>query len=311
MISPVIIVHGGAKEIPEEEKPAHREGCKRAAEAGWAVLQGGGKAIDAVEAAIRVLEDDPTFNAGYGSDLNKDGEVQMDANIMEGSSLKAGAVGFIQGVWHPISVARQVFESESVILVGDGAHRFAEEQNAELCDKDALITEKARKKWEEESAGKENNTVGCVALDTDGHLAAGASTGGTGGNPRGRLGDTPMVGCGIYVDDRCGGCSNTGDGESIAKVVLAKAAVDMLDGELSPDEVAHRAMAILGSRTEGDGGCILIDRKGRIGWGHNSADIAVAYRNSEMSEALAFTRKSEEAQETWQKKSPHQQAKVL
>lgn len=307
----MIIVHGGAKEIPLNEQPAHREGCHRAAEAGWAVLQKGGKALDAVEAAIRLLEDDPTFNAGYGSDLNKDGEVQMDAGLMDGATLKAGAVGFIQGVWHPISVARKVYESQEVLITGDGARRFAEEQGAELCDKDALITEKARKQWEEQIGGKQNNTVGCVALDTNGNLAVGASTGGTGGNRRGRLGDTPQLGCGFYADNERGGCSNTGDGESIARVVLAKSAIEMLGGELTPDEVAHRAMQILGGRTEGDGGCILIDRQGRIGWAHSSANIAVAYRTADMTEACAYTAKSEEAQNTWQKTNQDRPAEVL
>jgi beta-aspartyl-peptidase (threonine type) len=296
-----IIVHGGAKDMEPEEYEPHREGCRRAAEVGWEVLQRGGTAVDAVEAAIRVMEDDPTFNAGYGAELNADGEVQMDASLIDGGSLNAGSVGFIQGVRHPISVARKVLESGTVFLVGDGANRFAQEQGAELCDNRELETEERRKKWEKTIAEGNggtgaNNTVGCVALDQNGDLAAGASTGGTGCNPRGRIGDTPQLGCGFYADNQRGGCSMTGDGESIARVVLAKTTVDQL-GEVPPDEAAARSMQILGDRTEGDGGCIVIDRQSRIGWDHNSGNMAVAYRTPDLPEARAYVHKREESED--------------
>jgi len=296
-----IIVHGGAKEMTPEELEPHRVGCRKAADAGWAVLERGGTAVEAVEEAIRVMETDPVFNAGYGGELNADGEVQMDAAIMDGDSLDAGAVGFIQGVWHPISVARKVLENQEVFLTGDGARRFAEEQGAELCGKEELITEERYQKWkaqqeEKQNVPMENNTVGCVALDRSGNVAAGASTGGTGGNRRGRIGDTPQIGCGVYADNERGGCSMTGDGESIARVVLAKATIDQLARQRSPEEVTAASIQLLERRTGGDGGCIAIDRQGRLGWAHNSGNMAVAYRTPAMDRARAFAHKCEESE---------------
>jgi beta-aspartyl-peptidase (threonine type) len=298
-MGPTIIVHGGAKEIPPEQQAAHREGCHRAAEAGWAVLEGGGSAVDAVEAAIRVLEDDPTFNAGYGAELNADGDPQMDASIMDGATLEVGAVAFLEGVKNPISVARLLLREEEVLITGDGAHRFAAEKGAELCPKEALITEARRKEWEAQRfpPSKANNTVGCVALDKDGHVAAGASTGGLGGNRRGRVGDSPQVGCGFYADDPCGGAALTGDGEAIARVVLAKSAVDLLCGLYFPEEVARKSILKLDQRVQGEGGIILVDREGRIGWAHNSAHMAVAYRTSQDQEVRAYVQKQQEAKE--------------
>lgn len=293
-----LIVHGGAKEIPAEQHDAHREGCRRAAEAGYAVLQKGGSAVDAVETAIRALEDDPTFNAGYGAELNADGEVQTDAGLMVGDSLKAGAVAFVQRVRNPIGLARKVLECGEVLLVGDGAERFAVEQGIELCANESLITAERRKEWEEKSVAKDNDTVGCVALDGAGHLAAGASTGGTGGNRRGRVGDSPQLGCGFYADDERGGCSMTGDGEQIAKVVLAKSTVDRLE-RAEPEEAIQESLRILERRTKGEAGCIAIRRDGPIGWGHNSVHMAVAYRTEAMPEATAYVSKEEE----WQRKN--------
>lgn len=294
-----IIVHGGAKEVPPEKEQANREGCLNAASAGWAVLERGGSAVEAVEVAIRVLEDDPTFNAGYGADLNAEGEVQMDAALMDGKELKAGAVGFAQEVRHPISVAKKVFENGLVFLAGDGADQFAEEKGAELCRNEELITEEARKKWEEAQKGgqqsKANNTVGCVALDNKGNIAAGASTGGTGNNPRGRVGDTPQIGCGVYADNESGGCALTGDGEAIARVVLAKTAVDLMNHASSPDESARHAIVTLQTRAQGEGGCILMDPTGRVGWFHNSSHMPVAYRTEGMDHTSACLCKEEEA----------------
>jgi beta-aspartyl-peptidase (threonine type) len=298
----VIIVHGGAKTIPIEQHEAHREGCRRAAEAGWEVLAAGGSALDAAVTAIRALEADPTFNAGYGADLNIDGEVQLDAGLIEGTELRAGAVAFVQGVRHPISLARAILEDGEVLMAGDGAYLFAKEKGVELCPKEALITAERLQEWEEKAGGSENDTVGCVALDSEGRLAAGASTGGTGGtggNRRGRVGDSPQLGCGFYADDELGGCSMTGDGEQIARVVLAKRVVDSLGGSKVPDEVMRDALRHLERRTQGEAGGIVLDRHGLIGWEHNSDHMAVAFRNEAMASADAFISKEEE----WEKKS--------
>ena len=296
----VIMVHGGAKEIPGDEAEAHKKGCLQATQAGWEVLARGGSALDAVETAVRVLEDDPTFNAGFGSELNADGEAEMDAALMDGATLAAGAVGAIQGVCHPISVARRVLEAEPVLLVAEGARRFARSQGAELCDPSELISDEKRREWERKRAAGQragHDTVGCVALDGDGNLAAGTSTGGTNTNPPGRLGDSPLPGCGLYADGTLGACSMTGDGESIARVVLAKTAVDLLDGGRHPDAAAQRAMDVLRERVDGRAGCILIDTACRIGWAHNEPNIAVAYRTSAMDAPRAFVHKDEESRE--------------
>ena len=295
-----IMVHGGAKEIYADEAETHKAGCLQATQAGWDVLARGGSALDAVEAAVRVLEDDPTFNAGFGSELNSAGEVEMCAALMDGASLGAGGVGAIQGVRHPITVARRVLEDEPTLLVSHGARRFAETHGAELCDPAQMVSEGKRREWERKRAAGQrsgHDTVGCVALDRDGNLAAGTSTGGTNTNPPGRLGDSPLPGCGLYADGTLGACSMTGDGESIARVVLAKTAVDLLDGGRHPDEAAQRAMDVLRERVDGRAGCILIDTAGRIGWAHNEPNIAVAYRTSAMDAPHAFVHKCEEQRE--------------
>jgi len=185
-----IIVHGGAKEIAPEKAQANRDGCRRAAEAGWAVLSGGGSAVEAVVAAMRVLEADPTFNAGIGATPNPDGVVRLDAGIMEGEGLQAGALACLEGVRHPITVARRRLERPEVLLVAEHARSFAAEAcPAELCDNEELKPEAAQD-------GKD--TVGAVALDARGLVAAGTSTGGLGDSLVGRVGDSPQVGAGFY-----------------------------------------------------------------------------------------------------------------
>lgn len=299
-----IIVHGGAKTISEDKEKANKNGCLAAVQAGWKILQQGGNAKDAVEAAIRVLESDPTFNASIGASLNSEGEVHLDAAMMESDALRWGAVAFVQHVSHPISVARKILEEKSYFLVGDGAERFAKEHGCEMCDPENLITEEQEQEWEQETMPKDRPaTVGCVALDVNGNLAAGTSTGGIEMQPPGRVGDTALVGSGLYVDSR-GACSTTGDGESVIPVVLAKTAIDFLsggtpsaDGLVSrhPEEAAHKAIDLLKQRVPGEAGCILLDRNGRIGWAYNSQDMAVAYMTEELAEPAVFNRKEEES----------------
>jgi len=294
-----IIVHGGATTIPPEEERAYRDGCRRAAEAGWAVLERGGPAIEAVEAAVRVLEEDPTFNAGRGGALNAAGEIELCAGVMEGGGLNFGAVTLVQGLPHPISVARALLERQRTRLLGGrGAEQFADSVGAERCDPADLVTEKQRTAWEEqrareqeESAVGSHDTVGCVALDATGRVAAGTSTGGEVGLPVGRVGDSPLPGCGYYADDGLGGCSSTGNGEQLMQVVLAKTAVELLGAGLSADEAAQAAIDTLGERVDGEGGCIIVDREGRAGWAHNSSHMACALRTEGMAAAEAFTKK--------------------
>lgn len=290
-----IIVHGGAKTITEDKVEANHAGCLAAVEAGWAVLTAGGSAGEAVEAAIRVLESDPTFNAGFGSTLNTAGEVEVDAAIMEGAKLGWGGVAAVKGVRHPISVARMIMDEKPRLLVADSATRFAADNGAEMCAKEDLIAEEPLQEWKEEQEVVDRpNTVGCVAVDANGILVAGTSTGGTMNQPPGRVGDTALVGCGLYADNQVGGCSTTGDGESIIPVVLAKTAIDLLAGDRHPDEAAQKAIETLKSKVKGEAGCILLDRQGQVGWAYNSQDMAVAYMTAEMDKPAVFTKKEQE-----------------
>ncbi len=287
-----IVVHGGAKTISHDKAKANIDGCTAALEAGWAILQRGGNAKEAVEAAIRVLEDDPTFNASMGAALDTEGQVYLDAGMMEGDNLAWGGVVAVQGVSHPISVARKIMEDKPRLLASEGAESFAREYGFEICKPTDLITYEQRQHWEKEEAVTDRPaTVGCVALDADGILVAGTSTGGIAFQPPGRVGDSAIVGCGLYADGKLGACSTTGDGESIIPVVLAKTAVDLLSGDRHPDEAAQKAIEILKQKVPGEAGCILIDPKGRVGWAHNSQGMAVAYITSEMEKAAVFTRK--------------------
>jgi beta-aspartyl-peptidase (threonine type) len=292
-----LIVHGGAWDIPDEEVDEHQDGCRRALDAGWRVLEAGGTALDAVEAAVRVLEDAPIFDAGVGSVLNRDGEVELDAAVMDGATLRSGAVAAVRCVRNPITLARRVLESHVILLVAQGAERFAEQSGIPLCDPADLIVERERRKWAEllanpdaqaqdsfgakpasPSMAQPSDTVGAVALDRFGHLAAGTSTGGTPNKLPGRVGDSPLIGCGLYADDQTGGCSSTGWGESIIKVLLAKTATDLIGAGHEPMTAAQRAIDTLAQRVGGYGGCILLDGQGRPGFAFNTPRMAYAYR---------------------------------
>ncbi|PSB59720.1 peptidase T [filamentous cyanobacterium CCP1] len=297
-----IIVHGGAKTISDDKAKANITGCLAAVKAGWEILQQGGDATDAVEAAIRILESDPTFNSSIGATLDIEGKVYLDAAIMESRDLRWGAVAAVNHISHPISVARRILEEKSRFLVAEGAERFALKHGCEMCEPNNLISEEQQQVWEQERIPEDRAaTVGCVALDRHGNLAAGTSTGGLENQPAGRVGDTALVGCGLYADSR-GACSTTGDGESVIPVVLAKTAVDLLsrddasaDGSVSchPEEAAKKAIEALKQRVPGEAGCILLDRNGRIGWAYNSQDMAVAYMSEELQEPAAFTCKDD------------------
>jgi beta-aspartyl-peptidase (threonine type) len=268
----VIIVHGGAGPIKDDSLPARLDGCKRAAITGWETLERGGSALDAVESAVIVLEDDPLFNAGTGSTLNSLGEVEMDAAIMDGPSLRAGAVAAVGGIKNPISLARRVMDDgRHVMLAGEGALRFARSINFPGCSSDALIVESARKRWEEK-----HGTVGCAALDAHGSLAVATSTGGLFNKLPGRVGDSPLLGCGTYADELAA-VSCTGHGESIMRVVLAKSALECVRNGADPPTAAQRAVSLLAEKTGSTGGIIMIDREGRVGYARNTAHMPVCF----------------------------------
>jgi beta-aspartyl-peptidase (threonine type) len=272
---PAIIVHGGAGAITDGSLAQRLEGCKVAALAGWKILEHNGSALDAAEAAVVVLEDNPLFNAGTGSTLNQLGEVEMDAGIIDGHSLRAGAVAAIQGIKNPINLARRLLEdARHVILAGEGALMFAREIGFPECSSESLIVEYERTRWSEK-----HGTVGCVALDCNGRIAAATSTGGIFNKLPGRIGDSPLPGCGTYADDR-GGVSCTGLGEAIIRVVLGRTAVDCLSEGLEPNAAARKALNLLKEKTGAQAGLIMIDDQGRIGYARNTMQMPVCVINN-------------------------------
>ena len=295
---PALIVHGGAWDIPAPLQARHEAGCRAAGKAGWQVLASGGSALDAVEAAIRVMEDDAVFDAGYGSHLNRDGVVELDAGMMDGKTLMAGAVAGVHRVANPISLARKVLHaSEHVFLIGEGAERFAEEQGMELGDPAALVCEREQEAWAARRAAphaiapgalfRSTDTVGAVALDADGNLAVGNSTGGTFYKHPGRVGDTPIIGCGLYADNALGAAACTGWGEQIMKTVLAKTTVDQMALLGSAGTASAVAVAYFQHRVGGLGGVICIAPDGQVGWAFSTPFMAFAYRTSEMKDVIA------------------------
>ena len=307
-MKPSLIVHGGAWDIPDECVDACKAGCERALAAGWSVLSKGGAALDAIEAAVMVLEDEPVFDAGFGSHLTLDGHVECDAIVMEGATLRAGSVATLRRIRNPIRLARQVLENcPHMMLVAEGAERFAVQQGLELCDPAELISDAEHDAWLKcrnskhaaaHHRGHEQGTVGAVALDASGRLFAATSTGGTCCKLPGRVGDSPLIGCGCYADAQAGGVSCTGYGEAIMKVVMAKTAADFLrhpPGSGSRDAnqpaqilpksfgrdtatlAAREAVSILAERTQATGGLILLDREGNPGLAFNTPRMAHAY----------------------------------
>lgn len=269
-MEPALIVHGGAGNIAEKTLPAMLDGCRRAALEGWRVLETGGSALDAAEAAVVSLEDNPLFNAGTGSTLNALGEVEMDAAIVEGKTLRMGAVAAVQQIKNPIRLARRIMEDgRHVLLAGPGALRFAAQAGIPLCPAEALIVEEQQKKWR-----SKHGTVGCVVLDRAGGVAAATSTGGIFDKLPGRVGDSPLPGCGTYADET-GAVSCTGHGESIIRTLMARTAVDLLRGGVDPMQAALEAVRILEAKTLSEAGLIIIDRNGRIGYARNTERMPV------------------------------------
>jgi L-asparaginase / beta-aspartyl-peptidase len=274
---PVILVHGGAGADPADSIDELRDGIRAAVGAGWRVLAAGGRSLDAVEAAVRVLEDAPRFNAGRGSVLTSTGTVETDAAIMEGDELRCGAVGAVRGVANPVTLARRVLDDgRHVFLVGDGALAFARAAGVPECDPASLITPRRRRQLEAATVDTKG-TVGAVAIDRQGTLAAATSTGGMSGKLPGRVGDSPLIGCGTYADNTLGAVSCTGAGEAIIRVVLARRALDVMKDADDPDYAAHVAVDLLVEKGRGDGGLILLDPRGRIGYAQSSAFMPVGW----------------------------------
>ena len=299
-----LIVHGGAGIIPADRHAAASEGCRAAAEAGWRALLAGGSALDAVQTAIMTLEDNPGFNAGTGAVLTVDGRAELDAGLMDGEGLRVGAVAGVQRVKNPILLARAVLASPHALLVGAGAEQFATEAGLSLCDPEELVTAAQRERWrrgyregDAVNVGPTNGgldvgavavenvhaddtkhgTVGAVAIDAQGRVAAGASTGGIAAKHPGRVGDTPLAGCGFAAERGLGGVSCTGQGEDFIRMTLARRALDLIANGMSAQAAADEAIRLLGARIGGSGGLIVLDQQGRPGFARNTPTMAYAY----------------------------------
>jgi beta-aspartyl-peptidase (threonine type) len=290
-----LIVHGGAWDIPDELVEAHRAACLAAIQAGWQVLQSGGTALDAVECAILVMEDDPALDAGVGAFLNAEGEVELDAGLMDGTTLAVGSVAAVQRIRHPITLARKVMESEHVLLVGQGAEHFAERHQVERCPSALFVIPRELDRWAANAANAAfhvrqafthaRDTVGAVALDAHGNVAAGTSTGGTPHKLPGRVGDSPLVGSGYYADRSLGGASCTGWGEGIMRVVLAKSTIDRLASD-DAMTAAQWGVSCLETKVNGLGGIIVLDRHGRVGYASNTPRMAFAYMQEDLGQPV-------------------------
>ena len=270
---PVLVIHGGAWAMPDDMVDAHLNGVNNALAAGWRVLNSerGGTALDAVEEAVVIMEDDETFDAGRGSFLNRDGKVQLDALIMDGATLRAGGVGCVERLRNPVRAARKILsESPHVYFVAEGAERFAAEHGIALCSNEDLVipreVERLRKyqtaQADSKRAGSQpdgndlfapathdptisHDTVGAVALDRNGNIAAATSTGGTLNKAPGRLGDSSLIGCGCYANNESAAVSTTGWGEPIMKLVLAKWTADRIQAGNLPEWSAQVEMIYL------------------------------------------------------------------
>ncbi len=287
-----ILVHGGAGDVPEESRKGHAQGCRRAAEAGAETLRAGATALEAAEAAVRVLEDDPRFNAGTGACLTEDGAMELDASLMEGTTLRAGAVCALPPFKNPIAIARAVLDDGRHILYASaGAVRFAEEHGFRAVTDGSMITEAVRVRWEELRAkrasaqGFAGGTVGAVVRDARGAVAAATSTGGMFMKRAGRVGDSPILGAGTYADDAAGACSNTGHGESMMRLCLAKTAIEWMRTGMAAEDAARAAITLMQARTGGQGGIILVDARGTLGWARNTATMSWAACASDWNEA--------------------------
>ncbi len=296
-MKPRLIIHGGAWNIPEDQVQDHLLGIKESLLSTFPKLLNGLSALDAVEQAVRILELNPTYDAGKGAFLNEAGEIELDAIIMDGQNLDFGAVGALQNILHPVSVARKVMEeTEHAFLVGRGAQKFAREMNFPEEDPKSLLTTRELAFFE--AIQKDPNfrphhpfgespsdTVGAVALDQHGNLAVATSTGGTPRKLVGRIGDSPIPGAGAYADNELGAVSATGWGEAIMKVLLSKSVCDLIS-HFPPMEAAEKGIQIMQEKVGGLGGIIGISPEGVYLFAHNTPKMAFGYMDTNGKEVL-------------------------
>ncbi|MFT2011262.1 isoaspartyl peptidase/L-asparaginase family protein [Pontibacter sp. 13R65] len=284
-----IIIHAGAEtikpgELSAEKEKAYRKGLQQALEAGWQVLQQGGSAVDAVTAAVKSMEDEPHFNAGKGGSLTQRGETEFDAAIMDGETLKAGAVGGIRYLQNPITLAKVVMEKgEHVFITGTGAEEYALRFNLPFKTPDYFITEEKREAWldqlQETVAPGEHDTVGAVALDQQGNLAVATSTGGLTNQMKGRIGDSPIIGGGTFADNEVCAVSCTGEGEVIMRGVLAHEVYALVKyGGFTLQEAAEKTIELHNDKLKGDKGLIALSPAGEVALAFNTGFMKRAYR---------------------------------
>lgn len=278
-----IIAHGGAKEISDDEDKANREGLKEAVQFGSKMLEAGKNALDVVEEVVKLLESNPAYNAGlHGCVKNEVGRVNLDASIMDGKTLEIGAVAGLRNIEHPISVARALLKEKAIFLIGEGAEKFAYENGFEKLPEEIVST----------VAGKGCDTVGCVAYDIHGNMAVATSTAGLSEVKVGRVGDVPLPGCGFYADNLQGGVSASGDGEEIARILLASQFLHSIK-TIEPQKSIDQALSLV-QKLGGVAGLIAITPDGRIFWGHNSQNFAIGYASNENNQPNIYLKKSEE-----------------
>jgi beta-aspartyl-peptidase (threonine type) len=279
-----VLIHGGAGRISPASREVHVAGCRAAAERAAQLLEAGGSALDAAQRAVEVLEDDPRFNAGTGGSLNRDARLEFDAAVMDGRDLRAGAVCALPPFAHPVAVARAVLaEGRHVMYAGTGAADFARSAGFAPADADAMITEAARGRLQRARAAGAaqswaGDTVGAVAADADGNLAAATSTGGSVGKSPGRVGDSPLIGVGTYADNAAGAVSATGEGEAIMRVALCSRTLALLSAGGDPEQAVRRAVDEMQRRVSGIGGLILLAPGGRMAWARTTETMSWAAR---------------------------------
>lgn len=295
-MQPKIIIHGGAWDIPADQHESHRRGIEHALKIGISVLTKTDDALQTVIAIIKDLEDNPVFDAGKGSFLNENGEVEMDAGIMVGKDLSVGAVAGIRHVKNPIVVANLVrTQTQHVMLTGEGAEKFAREQGIAFTATSDLLVGRERELYHELQTKKSvkiksffemkqpSDTVGAAVMNSTGHIVAGTSTGGTPFKKAGRVGDSPIIGAGFYADDAVAGVSTTGWGEGILRVLLAREAAEQVESGLNVQQAANNSIAVLQKKVKGDGGLIIIDKNGNFAFAHNTPYMVVgAARSNEI-----------------------------
>ncbi len=282
MTEPALVVHSGAGNIPDEMTAAILDGCELAAAEALRILQARNCELDAVEGAVRIMEDDPVFDAGRGSHLNRNGKVEMDAIIMDGATLNAGAIATVEQVRYPITLARRVMDdTEHIMIIGEGAEQFARQKGLEHKPANWFVVEREYEGWRKGLSlyGQATylGTIGCVARDSDGGLAVATSTGGTANKIPGRVGDSPLIGSGGFADNQNAAVSATGWGDSLMAVVMNKTTCDFVNNGINSQDAADAAIRLLIDRVGGSGGVIVVDHNGLPGVAFNTQRMARAW----------------------------------